>query len=88
MPLLFTFFAVGIMVVISQRAKTVYDAYQTGGVIVLPAMVFAYSGFLQGTGWNWIIFFVGVLALIIVDLLVFRIALKTFNRDVLISRTG
>ncbi len=88
MPLIFSFLAVGIMIVISQRAKTVYDAYQTGGVVILPAMVFAYSGFLQGTGLNWIIFFVGSVILVIIDILLFRLAVKIFNRDVLISRTG
>lgn len=88
MPVLFSFLAVGIMIIISGRANTVYEAYQSGGVLILPAMVFAYSGWLQGTGWNWIIFYVGIAILIVVDIVLFRVAVRLFNRDALITRTG
>ncbi len=88
MPILFSVLAVGIMVIISGRANTVYEAYQTGGVLILPAMVFAYSGLLQGTGLNWLIFYVGVLVLIIADIILYRIAVRLFNRDALTSRVG
>jgi ABC-type Na+ efflux pump permease subunit len=88
LPVLFSVLAVGIMVIISGRASTVYEAYQTGGVLILPAMAFAYSGFLQGTGLNWLIFYVGVPVLIIVDIILYRIAVRLFNRDALTSRVG
>ena len=88
MPILFSVLAVGIMVIISGRANTVYEAYQIGGVLILPAMVFGYSGILQGTGLNWLIFYVGVLVLIIVDIILYRIAVRLFNRDALTSRVG
>lgn len=88
LPVLFSVLAVGIMVIISGRASTVYEAYQTGGVLILPAMAFAYSGFLQGTGLNWLIFYVGVVVLIIVDIILFRVAVRLFNRDALTSRVG
>jgi ABC-2 type transport system permease protein len=86
LPILFSILAVGLMVIISGRADTVYEAYQTGGVLVLPAMVFAYSGFLVGLG--WIIFLSGAIILIIVDIILFRVAVRLFNRDDLITRTG
>ena len=86
LPVLFSILAVGLMVIISGRANTVYEAYQTGGILVLPAMVFAYSGFLIGLG--WIIFFAGALILLIVDVILFRVAVRLFSRDSLITRTG
>ncbi|MFX1576018.1 MAG: ABC transporter permease [Promethearchaeota archaeon] len=86
LPILFSILAVGLMVIISGRADTVYEAYQTGGVLVLPAMVFAYSGFFVGLGWT--IFIIGALILIIVDIILFRVAVRLFNRDDLITRTG
>ena len=86
LPFLFSVLAVGLMVIISGRANTVYEAYQTGGVLILPAMVFAYSGFFIGLG--WIIFLAGALILLIVDVILFRIAVRLFNRDSLITRTG
>lgn len=86
LPILFSVLAVGLMVIISGRANTVYEAYQTGGILVLPAMVFAYSGFLIGLG--WLIFFAGGLILLIVDVILFRVSVRLFNRDALITRTG
>ncbi len=88
LPVLFSILAVGIMVIISGKANTVYEAYQTGGALILPAMVFGYSGFLQGTGLNWIIFYVGVIVLAVLDVVIYRISIRLFNRDALISRTG
>jgi hypothetical protein len=88
LPVLFSILAVGIMTIISQRANTVYEAYQTGGILILPAMAFAYSGFLQGTGLNWVIFWVGLVILIIADIILFRAAVRYFNRDALTSRVG
>ncbi|MFX1581547.1 MAG: hypothetical protein ACFFCJ_04940, partial [Promethearchaeota archaeon] len=78
--------AVGMMVIISGRANTVYEAYQTGGIIILPAMVFAYSGFLAGL--NLIILVVGVIILIIINIVLFRITVRLFKRDDLMTRTG
>lgn len=86
LPILFSVLAVGLMVIISGRANTVYEAYQTGGILVLPAMVFAYSGFFIGLG--WLIFFAGGLILLIVDVILFRVSVRLFNRDALITRTG
>ncbi len=86
LPILFSVLAVGLMVIISGRADTVYEAYQTGGVLILPGMVFAYSGFLGGL--SWLIFIVGVVILLIVDLILFRVAVRLFNRDDLMTRTG
>ncbi len=86
LPILFAILAVGLMVIISGRANTVYEAYQTGGILILPAMVFAYSGFLLGLG--WLIFAIGSIIILFVDFILFRIALRLFNRDPLITRTG
>jgi len=86
LPILFAILAVGLMVIISGRANTVYEAYQTGGILILPAMVFAYSGFLLGLG--WLIFAIGSIIILFVDIILFRIAVRLFNRDALISRTG
>jgi ABC-type Na+ efflux pump permease subunit len=86
LPILFSILSVGLMVIISGRANTVYEAYQTGGILVLPAMVFAYSGFFLGLGWP--IFIIGSLVLLIVDVIVFRVAVRLFNRDALITRSG
>ena len=88
LPLLFAFLAVGMMVIISGRANTVYEAYQTGGFIILPAMVFAYSGFLAGLGLNWMVFYVGIIILVIANFVLYRSAVKLFNRDSLIVRSG
>lgn len=88
LPLLFSILAVGMMVIISGKANTVYEAYQTGGFIILPAMIFAYSGFLASLGLSWVIFYVGIIILVIVDLLLYRAAVKLFNRDNLIVRSG
>ena len=86
LPILFAILAVGLMVIISGRANTVYEAYQTGGILILPAMVFAYSGFLLGLG--WLIFGIGSIIILFVDFILFRLAVRLFNRDALISRTG
>jgi ABC-type Na+ efflux pump permease subunit len=74
------------MVIISGRANTVYEAYQTGGILILPAMAFAYSGFFAGL--SWIIFVTGVVILVVVDIILFRVAVRLFKRDDLISRSG
>jgi ABC-type Na+ efflux pump permease subunit len=86
MPLLFSGVAVGLMIIISGRVSKVYEAYQMAGVLILPVMIFAYSGFLQGTGIDWLIFIVGFATLLIVNVVLFRIAIRLFNRDKLISR--
>ncbi len=86
LPFLFSILSVGLMVIISGRANTVYEAYQLGGVLILPAMIFAYSGFLSGL--SWIIFIAGVVILVILDIILFRIAVRLFNRDDLIARTN
>ena len=86
LPILFSTLAVGMMVIISGRANTVYEAYQTGGIVILPAMVFAYSGFLAGL--NVIILVVGVIILVITNIILFRITVRLFNRDGLMTRTG
>jgi ABC-type Na+ efflux pump permease subunit len=88
MPLLFSFLAVEIMVILSGRANTVYDAYQTGGVLILPAMLFGYSAFLQGTGLDWYIFIIGSIILLLLNLILYRVAVRLFNRDEFITRTG
>jgi ABC-type Na+ efflux pump permease subunit len=86
MPPLFTLLAVGITVPISGRVTKVYEAYQTSTVIVFPALIFAYAGLLRGTGLDWTIFIVGVIALVIADFGVFRLARNLFSRDRLTSR--
>lgn len=86
LPILFAVLSVGLMVIISGRADTVYEAYQTGGILILPAMVFAYSGFFAGL--SWIIFIAGALILVIIDIILFRVAVRLFNRDDLMTRTG
>jgi ABC-type Na+ efflux pump permease subunit len=86
LPILFAVLAVGLMVIISGRADTVYEAYQTGGVLILPAMIFAYSGFF--IGWGWFIFIIGALILLAADVILFRVAVRLFSRDSLITRTG
>jgi len=86
LPILFSVLSVGLMVIISGRTNTVYEAYQTGGVLILPAMLFAYSGFLIGL--SWIIFVIGVVVLVIADIFIFRVAVRLFKRDDLITRTG
>ena len=88
MPFLFSFLAVEIMVILSGRANTVYEAYQTGGALILPAMVFGYSAFLEGTGYDWMIFIIGTIIILLVNLILYRIAVRLFNRDELITRTG
>jgi len=88
MPLLFSFLAVEIMVILSGRANTVYEAYQTGGVLILPAMVFGFSAFLEGTGVDWWIFMIGTIILLLLNLILYRVAVRLFNRDELITRTG
>jgi ABC-type Na+ efflux pump permease subunit len=86
MPPLFSLIAVGITVPISGRVTKVYEAYQTSTIIVFPALIFAYAGLLQGTGLDWTIFIVGVLALVIADVGLFLLARNLFNRDRLTSR--
>ena len=87
-PLLFCFLAVEIMVILSGRANTVYEAYQTGGVLIVPAMVFGFSAFLEGTGIDWWIFIIGTIIIVLLNLILYRIAVRLFNRDELITRTG
>ena len=86
MPPLFTFLAVGITVPISGRVTKVYEAYQTSTIIVFPALIFAYAGLLSGTGLDWTIFIAGVIALLIADAGLFRLARNLFSRDRLTSR--
>jgi len=86
MPPLFTLLAVGITVPISGRVTKVYEAYQTSTIIVFPALIFAYAGLLQGTGLDWTIFIAGVIALLIADAGLFRLARNLFSRDRLTSR--
>jgi len=86
MPPLFSLLAIGITVPISGRVTKVYEAYQTSTIVVFPALIFAYAGLLQGTGLDWTIFIAGVIALVIADLGLFRLARNLFSRDRLTSR--
>lgn len=86
MPPLFALLAIGITVPISGRVTKVYEAYQTSTIIVFPALIFAYAGLLQGTGLDWTVFLAGVIALIIADAGLFRLARNLFSRDRLTSR--
>lgn len=86
MPPLFSILAVWVMVIISGRMSKVYEAYQLGGVLIIPSMLFAFSPILSGTGIDWMIFFVGVSILCIADFGLYRLALNLFNRDKLITR--
>ena len=87
-PLLFSFLAVEIMVILSGRANTVYEAYQTGGVLIVPGMVFGFSTFLEGTGFDWWIFIIGTIIMVLLNLILYRVAVRLFNRDEMITRTG
>jgi hypothetical protein len=86
MPPLFSLLAIGITVPISGRVTKVYEAYQTSTIVVFPALIFAYAGLLQGTGLDWTIFIAGVIALVIADAGLFRLARNLFSRDRLTSR--
>ncbi len=86
MPILFSALAVGIMVIISSRVGKVYEAYQWGGSIIMPAMLVAFSLMLEGTGIDWIIFGFVTLILLVAVIGLFRLALNLFNRDKLITR--
>jgi ABC-type transport system involved in multi-copper enzyme maturation permease subunit len=86
MPILFSALAVGIMVIISGRVGKVYEAYQWGGSIIMPAMLVAFSLMLEGTGIDWIIFFFVTVILVVAVVGLFRLALNLFNRDQLITR--
>ena len=86
MPWLFCSLVVNVMVIISGRVSKVYEAYQMGSVVIIPAMLFAFSGFLSGSGVDWIIFLAGSFILLIADIGLFRLALNLFNRDELITR--
>jgi ABC-type Na+ efflux pump permease subunit len=86
MPPLFSALAVWLMVIISSRVGKVYEAYQWGGVIIMPAMLVSFSVMLEGTGIDWIIFVFSVVILIVADVGLFRLALNLFSRDQLITR--
>jgi len=85
-PPLFSALAVSIMIIISGRVSKVYEAYQTGGVIILPAMLFVFSAFIPSITLNWVIFIVGTVALLIADYALFHLARTLFNRDKLVTR--
>lgn len=86
MPPLFSILAVWMMVIVSGRVSKVYEAYQIGGVLVMPSMLFSFSPVLSGTGIDWMIFAAGVMILCIVDYGLYRLAVNLFNRDKLITR--
>lgn len=86
MPVLFAFMSVGIMIVISGKANTVYEAYQSASIIIVPAMLFSYSTLLQGSGLDWTIFIVGSIVLLLVGLGLYKLAIRLFSRDELMTR--
>jgi len=86
MPPLFAILAVWVMVIISGHVSKVYEAYQWGGIIIIPSMLFSFSPILSGTGFDWMIFFFGAGILCIIDYGLYRLTLNLFNRDKLISR--
>ena len=86
MPPLFCALAVGLMVIISSKVGKVYEAYQWGGVIIMPAMLVSFSIMLEGTGIDWVIFLFSTLILLVANIGLFRLALNLFSRNQLITR--
>lgn len=87
LPPLFSSLAVTIMITISERVTKVYEAYQLGGIIMIPVLIFAFTPILTGTGLDWPILLIGILGFLIANYFLFRLALRVFNRDQLITRT-
>jgi len=86
LPPLFSALSVSVMIMISGRVSKVYEAYQTGSVIVLPAMLIVFSAFIPSITINWVIFLVGVVVLLIANYALFHLAHALFNRDQLVTR--
>ncbi|MHA1713934.1 MAG: ABC transporter permease [Candidatus Ranarchaeia archaeon] len=85
-PPLFSGLAVCIMIMLSTKVDKVYEAYQTGGIIIIPAMFLAYSQFLPSVSLHWTFFILGLIIMIVANYICFRIARNIFNRNELMSR--
>jgi len=73
-------------VILSSRAKDARAAQQTGSLMVLPLLVVVLGlafGYIK-IGWNWCI--AGIAIGLIIDILLYRLALRVFQRENILTR--
>ena len=85
-PPLFSALAVSIMIMLSTKVTKVYEAYQLGGMITIPALMLGYSQFLPGTTLHWSIFLIGTAVMVGANYFAFMVARNIFSRNELLSR--
>jgi len=74
------------MIMLSTKVTKVYEAYQLGGLIMIPALMLGYSQFIPGTGLHWMIFLIGTAVMVGANYLAFMFARNIFSRNELLSR--
>ena len=76
----------GTMVLVSARAKGFQDAYQTGGIVVIPVLLLIF-GQLTGAMYfsNWVVFLIGLI-LWLINIVLIWLGSRIFRRDRMIAR--
>jgi hypothetical protein len=85
-PLL-AFFAILLMSWISIRVNRVFEATQTGGVVVLPVLIIVFGGIFgifPVLSLSFILLLTGLFAL--ADYALFRLASRNFNRESILAK--
>ena len=79
-------FGLGIMILVSSRARTFQDASQIGGVVVLPVVLLVLGqigGVIALSG--WVVLLIGAV-LWMIDCAVIFLAIRTFKREAVVTK--
>jgi ABC-2 type transport system permease protein len=73
-------------IIISSKVKDIKSAQQVGGVIILPVLVPFYLQMFGVMSFNWAVMLIGSAVLAAVAYLIFRIAVRTFDKEAILTK--
>jgi ABC-2 type transport system permease protein len=73
-------------IIISSKIKDIRSAQQVGGVIILPVLIPFYLQVMGAIIINWVIMLLSSIVLAIIAYIIFRIAVKTFDKEAILTK--
>ncbi|MCL5985291.1 MAG: ABC transporter permease [Actinobacteria bacterium] len=73
-------------IIISSKIKDIRSAQQVGGVIILPVLIPFYLQVMGAIMLNWVAMLVGSIVLAFVAYFIFRIAVRTFDKEAILTK--
>jgi len=73
-------------IIISSKIKDIRSAQQVGGVIILPVLIPFYLQVMGAIIINWVAMLLSSIVLAIIAYIIFRIAVKTFDKEAILTK--